>query len=413
MKKLFCSLLAVLTFVVGFAQTEVPAPFNIKSVQLRASNNSLVPYFRLGESFELSFDDLYGDEANYYYTIQHFDYNWQPSQLVKAEYLRGFDDVRIVDYQNSFNTLQLYSHYTLRIPNKQTQLLVSGNYIITILNEEREAVFSRRFVVYEELVNVPMQVRRARQVKDVLEKQNLEFSINSQNITFQNPIQNIKVVLTKNGRWDEAIYNLRPQYTLGNELIYRYDSETQFYGGNEYLFFDNKNIRAAVHNVAKVTSGELYESWLFTNEARASKGYTYAPDQNGLFVPSNVNNGSPDVEADYAWVHFGLDAPLYQGNDKIYLSGWFNNFSRTEEYEMEYNKQTGLYEKALLLKQGFTNYQYEILKKNGQIDHEKAVDGNFFQTENHYFALVYYRETNARYDRVIGFGHANSQNMIQ
>lgn len=399
---------------VAFAQTELAPPFNIKSVQLKANSTNLMPYFRLGNSFELSFDDLYGDEANYYYTIQHCDYNWQPSGLAKAEYLRGFDDVRIQTYTNSFNTLQVYSHYSLRLPNQQTQLLVSGNYIITVLDEQRQPVFTRRFVLYEEIVNVPVQVRRARQVADVQTKQNLEFSINSPNLQFQNPLQNIKVLVTKNGRWDEALYNLRPQYTLGNELIYRYDKETQFYGGNEFLYLDNKNIRAAVHNIAKVTSsGDLYESWLYTNEARATKGYTYFPDQNGLFIPNNVNNGNPDIEADYAWVHFALDAPLYQGRDKIYVSGWFNNFATTDEYALDYNKDSGLYEKAILLKQGFTNYEYVIRKKDRSIDYENAVDGNYYQTENMFYVLVYYRETNARYDRVIGLGSANSQNMVQ
>ena len=414
MKKLLGCLLGLISYCSVFAQAELAPPFNIKSIQLKSTNTSLVPYFRLGESMELSFDDLYGDEANYYYTIQHCDYDWQPSQLVKSEYLRGFDDIRIQTYENSFNTLQIYSHYSLRIPNQQTQLLVSGNYVLTILDEARQPVFSKRFVIYEEQVSVPVQVRRARQVADVLEKQNLEFTITSQNVQFQNPTKNINVLITKNGRWDEAIYNLKPQYTLGNDMVYRYDKETQFFGGNEYLYFDNKNVRAAVHNVAKVTStGDLYESWLYTNPARASKGYTYFPDQNGLFIPSNINNGNPDIEADYTWVHFALDAPLYQGKDKVYLAGWFNNYAQTDEYAMDYNKETGLYEKAVLVKQGFTNYQYEIRQKNGAIDYKNAVDGNFYQTENHYYILVYYRETNARYDRVIGFGHANSQNMIQ
>jgi hypothetical protein len=55
--------------------------------------------------------------------------------------------------------------------------------------------------------------------------------------------------------------------------------------------------------------------------------------------------------------------------------------------------------KAILVKQGFTNYKYTIADERGVIDHENA-DGNFYQTENEYTALVYYRENIDRYDRI-------------
>ena len=86
----------------------------------------------------------------------------------------------------------------------------------------------------------------------------------------------------------------------------------------------------------------------------------------------------------------------------------FNNHAISEENKMEYNAQRGVYEKAIMIKQGFTNYQYVIADANGKIDEENAIDGNFIQTENNYFALVYYRENNQRYDRIIGKGIANS-----
>jgi hypothetical protein len=64
-----------------------------------------------------------------------------------------------------------------------------------------------------------------------------------------------------------------------------------------------------------------------------------------------------------------------------------------------------------LVKQGFTNYKYTIADERGVIDHENAIDGNFYQTENEYTALVYYRENIDRYDRV-GKGNANSINIV-
>jgi hypothetical protein len=86
----------------------------------------------------------------------------------------------------------------------------------------------------------------------------------------------------------------------------------------------------------------------------------------------------------------------------------FNNFAMNDESKMDYNAEKGIYEKALMIKQGFTNYQYVIADSKGKIDAENAIDGNFFQTENNYFVLVYYKENNQRYDRIIGRGIASS-----
>src|SRR3954470_3852700 len=117
MSKFFTAALMLL-FIPLFAQveTEVLPPYNIRSIAFsQASGQTTIPIFSLNDSFTIQFDDLYGNEANYYYQIVHCDYDWKPSQLVKSEYLAGFDDLRIQTYLNSFNTLQVYSHYTLSI----------------------------------------------------------------------------------------------------------------------------------------------------------------------------------------------------------------------------------------------------------------------------------------------------------
>ena len=395
----------------SFAQVEreIAPPFNIKTVTFVQNAQNIVPIIQMGDSFQLQFDDLFGNEANYYYQIVHCDYNWRPSQLAKSEYLNGFDDQRIQDYSNSFNSLQLYSHYKLQIPNKNTQLLLSGNYIFKILNEDRDVVFSRKVIMYEGLVSVPLQVKRARNVTDVNYKHNLEFSVKSPNILFQSPLSNVKVLLVQNGQISNGITNVKPMYTIGNDLIYKYDTETSFWAGNEFLYFENKDIRNATNSIARVDSGGgVYSAHLYIDNARANVPYTYFPDINGNFIIKNINAENNEIEADYSWIFFSLSAPASFGKGDIYVNGMFNNYALTPENKMEYNKEKGVYEKGIMIKQGFTNYQYVIADKNGKIDNEDAVDGNFYQTESNYFAIVYYRENNQRYDRVIGKGVASS-----
>jgi hypothetical protein len=396
-------------------QYEIAPPYNIKTVSFRKSGENVYPYFRLGEGFQFEFDDLYGNEANYYYSLQHCNYDWTPSsQLTINDYLQGFDSQRIQEYRNSFNTLQIYSRYMLAFPNKFTSIKLSGNYVLKILNEDREVVFSRRFIVYEDQVSVPLQVKRARGADVLQEKHNMDFSIKTNAFIFQNPLQNIKVVLFQNGRFDNAVYNVKPQYTIGNDLIYKYDKETQFWAGNEYLYFENKDVRNAVNNVLRISAGEIYSTILYTNQARANVPYTFYPDVNGNFITRNINPSveNPHLESDYTWVYFSLSAPAFFEKKDIYVGGMFNNYAKTDEYKMEYNEKTSMYEKAVMIKQGFNNFMYITADKKGVVDGKNAVDGNFYQTENDYNIFIYYRENNQRYDRVIGRGSANSENII-
>jgi len=405
-------ILLVSLHIIG-QEKEINPPFNIKTISFVQGGQNAIPIFKLGDTFQLQFDDLHGTEDNFYYTIMHCDYDWKQSQLSKNEYLGGFDDQRIIDYTNSFNTLQLYSHYRVSFPNKFTSIKVSGNYIITIFDDNHDVVFSRKFIIFEDLVSVPIQVKRTRDIKSVEYKHNLDFAIKTNLFTFQSPIQNVKVLLMQNGRFDNAITNIKPMFTVGNDLVYKYDKETQFWAGNEYLFFENKNIQAANNSVAYVTSeGGLYNTHLLNNNARANNPYTFWPDINGNFLVTCINRENPEVESDYAWVYFSLSAPAFFEKKNIYVNGMFNNYVRNDESKMEYNEKKGIYEKAMMIKQGFTNYNYIVADSSGKIDNENAIDGNFFQTENNYFAIVYYRENNQRFDRVIGKGVATSIDII-
>lgn len=412
MKQLLKIFIVLTTTFVFSQEKEVVPPYNIKTVTFSQNVNNTIPFFRLGENFDLQFDDLYGNEADYFYTIEQYNYDWTPSQLLKNEYLNGLDNQRIQNYQNSLNCLQIYSHYTLSFPNKFNQIIKSGNYIVKIFDEDQEIVFSKKFIIYEDDTAVGITIRRSRDMETVNKKQNIEFFIDYKDKPLQNPKENVKVSIFQNGKLNSAIHNIKPQYTIGTQLIYRYNKETQFWAGNEFLNFENKNIRGASNSVFKVTTGDIYNTILYTNEERKNKIYTYFPDINGNFFVNNLNATQNTIEADYTWVYFGLASDVNPLEKSIYVTGMFNNYQISDEYKMEYNSDTKTYEKPILLKQGFTNYQYTLVDNKGQIDEQNAIDGNFYQTENEYIVLVYYRGGAERYDRIIGIGRANSIDIV-
>jgi hypothetical protein len=408
-KILFIIVLLITSFGFSQVETEVNPSYNIKTITLAQNGQNTIPVYRLTDNFQLEFDDLFGNEANYYYTFAHCNYDWTPSDLSRNEYINGFDDIRIQDHFNSFNTLQIFTHYKVAFPNKNTQFKVSGNYMLKILNEDKEVVFSRKFMLYEPKVTVPIQVRRTRNMTVFNTKHNLDFAVKSTTLTFQNPLQNVKVMIMQNGQYNRPILNVAPQYTMGNDLIYKYDAETQFWAGNEFLSFDTKEVRSPGNSVSFVdTKGGLYNTHLFMNESRAKNPYTFFPDYNGNYSVRNLNTTNNAIEADYSWVFFSLSAPNYYGKGDIYVNGLFDNYALSPDNKMDYNSEKAVYEKAIMIKQGYVNYQYVVADKTGKIDNENAIDGNYFQTENNYSILVYYRENGQRFDKIIGKGDASS-----
>lgn len=401
------------SFVQGQPIEETPPPNFIRTVIFTGENqeNTGNPIVRLGGRLNLRFDDIIGDEADYYYTIDHYNFDWTPSQLNKNEFLEGFDDVRITNYSNAYNTLQPYTHYQLRIPNNNVKdLKVSGNYLISIYNSNRELVFSRKFMVYEPLTRVNGEVKRARDLNYIDEKQSVNFSIESPDLLLKNPSENVKVSLIQNYNLRTAKNDLEPQYTIGNELIYKYDTESSFWGGNEYLMFDNKDLRATTIDIASIELKKLYHHYLFPDFNRSNEAYTYNPDINGAFVINNLQAQNSHTEAEYVWVHFRLKNFEDIGDGELHLYGGFNNYELDSGTRLKFNETSGYYEAARLFKQGFYNYKYVLLKENGELD-EGFISGNFDETENLYSILVYYRSPGSRYDRLIGLGHTNSRNI--
>ena len=75
---------------------------------------------------------------------------------------------------------------------------------------------------------------------------------------------------------------------------------------------------------------------------------------------------------------------------------------------MNFNADKGIYETHLLLKQGFYDYTYMAVDKNDpQIRNE--LDGNYYETENLYTILVYFRSFTDRSDQLIGVANFDSR----
>ncbi len=376
---------------------------NIKSVQLKPLHSEYDPPFvKLGAVLELSFDDLDADNKEYQYNIQHMTYDWESSDLIASQYIKGYETDYIRNVTNSFNTLQDYTHYSVQFPNENTTITKSGNYLISVIDEDDEVVFKRRCVFYENKVVVGVSVVRSRDIKTVQKKQTVNFIVNYSGLNINNIAQELKVVLFQNNNWNTAIYNLQPQFFKTNQLLYNYTKKTNFWGGNEFLNFDTKNIRNSNLNIMNVVRKDVYHNYLVTDQPRNKNTYSYNPDINGAFTIRTLESDAENTDADYATMHFALATEEFIAK-KVFVHGGFNNFELTEENEMHYNTNTHSYETTIPLKQGFYNYNYVTLS-NEEINYHE-LNGSFFETENEYTVIVYHKPFGEIYYRVVGLGN--------
>ncbi|MGB2502364.1 MAG: DUF5103 domain-containing protein [Flavobacteriaceae bacterium] len=373
----------------------------IKSISFKSETGKhQFPLITKGENFTLQFDDLLGEDNDYYYVIEYFDHDWKPSSLYKNEYLSGLDNLRISNHKSSYGTLQRYTHYKLTLPNENTQFLVSGNYMISVFDANDELMFRRKFLIYEELASIEAGVFRSRELEQFSTHQTVQFSVNPIGINIRNPNNDLKIILLQNEQWDNTKKLSKPQYIIGQELHFRYDLPAQFEGGNEFFHFDTKDNRITNPSISYVEQEDLYQTYLFTDPERANYPYTFNPDINGDFIINTVLGEDPDTEADYTQVHFSLAKQYTLRDEEIFLFGKFSNYELNENYRLIYNPSYEVYERTLLLKQGFYNYKY-VWKTEEGLEKNK-ISGTHAITENQYLILLYIWDVGNQYDALIG-----------
>ena len=358
----------------------------------------------------LRFDDLSGDFKSYSYTITLCDFNWIPSNLMQAEYLQGFNQNPINDYRKSINTTIPYTNYSLAIPNENTKIRLSGNYLLTVFEDgnENNPVLTRKFYILEPSTKISGLVKNATYDSYRGPNQEIDFSIGYPGMSIQDPRTEIKVAVLQNSRDDNAVTGLKPSFVRDNQLVYDYSKENVFSGGNEFRNFDLKNLQTnglEVENIEFVAP--LYHANLQLDVPRNGKNYLSEDDLNGKYLVKNDRASDAELESDYVMVHFSLQPGQALAEGAVYIFGELSDWKCMPANKMTYNADLKAYEGAMLLKQGFYDYQYVFVPKNsGNIDNV-LFEGSHVETENDYLIFVYYHGFTSRYDRLIGFQTIN------
>lgn len=384
----------------------------IKSVQLYPLGNEIgMPILRLNQpkTLILEFDYLADDAPYFNYKIEHFDANWEASNLNPLQFIKGFNTGSINDFEFSFDTNQLYTHYKFEFPNQQTKFLLSGNYKITVINENtNEVVLARRFYVTEQAVSIAGSIKNATGLGQLESHHQVAFTVDYQGLQTNSPRQEFMAKVMQNKRLDNALINIEPQRYTNEQLFFTNPFNQSFSAGNEFRWFNIKSIRYLNENIAEVIHKQGQDHvYLIPDLPRKKSQFLQFKDFNGEFVIDHQEGTRPDLDGDYVNVHFTFKETEALKNKDVYVYGALTNWEIKDKYKLEMNPRQNLLETVLYLKQG--NYDYMYVTKDGEALSTKLTEGNYYRTENVYTVFIYYKPFSSRYDRLVGVQQFDSR----
>jgi len=392
---------------------------NIKSIEMyRVGFELSDPAITLNsdEKFYVSFDELNSGVKQYYFTVFHCDASWRKSEIWANEYLQSADEEQIQQFNPSFSTRTPYMHYSFEFPNDKLIITKSGNYILKVYTRnsagEEVPVFTRRFLVIDQKVNINASALRSATSEFYETHQEVDFSISTSGLRIDSPYQDIKVVVLQNGRWDNALTTLKPYMVRNDVLDYNFDNESNvFEGGNEFRHFDIKSLKFLSDRIRAISFDDTMNYVkLWETEKRTYKSYVSDEDINGKFLLKTDDESDVATMGEYCIVKFFLafDAPIVEGN--LYVVGGFNGWAYSSENKMTYNYRRKGYEASILFKQGYYNYLFTLLPNTSIVGDVGYIEGNHSMTQNTYTVLVYHRQRGELYDELIGIKTFESGN---
>ncbi len=406
MRKVFLLLFMVMATCLHAQRNEIFDP-RIASLQVVAGSRwQSLPVVMLGsgEAIHIAFDDLTHTYHRYTYRIDHCEADWSISRgLFASDYISGFYSGNTIDDNcESVGTNTLYTHYQLRIPNERCTLKMSGNYRLTVFDENNDdqPMFTAHFMVAEAAMGVSLGVSTNTDIDLNGSHQQVDMQVNYGGQTVIDPARQLKTVVLQNGRWDNAVVNPQPRYVMPDGLRWTHERSLIFEAGNEYRKFEALDVDRPTLGVNEIRwDGRDYHVMLYPDEIR--RNYVYDEDANGAFYIRNSDNHDNDCASEYVVVHFTLHVSQPVAGD-VYLNGAWTNDRFLPQYRMEYDAAAHCYRCAISLKQGYYSYQYVVLHGDGSAT-VFPIEGSFYQTGNRYQALVYFRANEARADRLVGY----------
>ena len=376
----------------------------VRSLQAVVNQDWLSPaVMRLDtdDILHIGFDELSHNYHRFVYRLERCEVDWSSAEeMFESDWLEGFNDGIIDDYELSVNTITPYTHYRLEIPNSLCRLKMSGNYRLHSINEDSdEKVATFEFMVTEQTMGLTLTATTNTDIDSNDSHQQLAIALNYGKLPVTRPDEQIKMVVTQNGREDNSRHDIKPSFTNNSGLEWSHCRWLIFDAGNEYRKYEVLDPSHPTMGIDYIRwDGSQYQVFPFIDEPRSN--YIYDEDADGAFYIRNSDNRENDTSSEYVWVNYRLKTPALP-DGHIVIDGMWTTES-PENYTMQYDAEKGIYTASIFQKQGYYSYQYLWQKADGRKIYLPS-EGSFFQTENRYQAYIYYKGIGERTWRLTAY----------
>jgi hypothetical protein len=408
------------TYIGVWAQNNPDKTYDtaIHTILIHPLNQPLaVPAIELNAThpLQISFDDFKASYQDYYYSIELMNADWTTTNMNAFDYVQGFNQIKINDFSVSSIAFQHYFHYQFNFPNTHLKPTRSGNYILKVYKNgnSNELVFTKRFYVMEHLIGIAASVKEPFDGNISKTHQKIVVQLDVKQIPSLQSDQ-LQLLVVQNYRYNDGIKLTTPNFIRGNILEYSQEDQLVFPSGKECRWLNLQSMQLVSDRISKFQKiGNDNYVFLKPDGSRAEMAYSTFNDLNGNYLISNTDALQSETQNDYAHVSFTYipkdHIPLV--GQKLYLQGALTNNELNEHAEMVFDPKTGVYQKTLVLKQGYYSYNYITRDTHdpNTLDDFTETEGNHWETENDYTIFVYYRLPGGQHDSLLGFTTINSK----
>jgi hypothetical protein len=383
---------------------QILPPDYIQSITLsKGGNPDSAAIIRLNsrDRIVLKFDELSNTGSQFTAELVHYDPDWKPSNILPSMYLsKQFSD-RFGSGTLSRVNDPSYFHYSYTFPNQNLDVSLSGNYMLFIRDASTgRSLFSLPFLVVEPIGNLRSRVEEVPGFGDrfrMFHQVFLEYDY--PDTLTRMPHLDLTARIVPNQFWGRM--------KNANVIDQSQRGQMRFHHDRNNLFIANYEIRSLNLNLR---SGNYFEYRPETVPPVVVLRRDVADMDNPEAVSRTMRFGRPanDRDARYVQVYFTLELPeRLEDKDPIFVVGAFNNWQPNLLNQMVYDSSKAWYTGQAYIKEG--SWQYKYIKLRGNRIDDISLDNVFSPSTQDYLGLVYFRDFQFNYYRLVGAAYRRSR----
>lgn len=385
---------------------QVAPPPEIQSIQLYPTKDETAPpVIHLGsrQQLTLEFDYLDAGIRQFKLIVSHQTKNWEESPISPAIYLESFSETYFGDGQKSVVQNPTYHHYSYRFPNERLNITKSGNYLLSVFDyDSNKLLFRIPFFVSENKGTLDTQIKTLFAQRNDGHSIAQPFSAYRYPAFVQHPQFDLSFFYVQNQFWGRAQESKRFDTATPGVVNSHLSHDKSFVANYEFNLLDIRSFEPDGQQIVDIQPGQTPP---LVTLRRDIQRFDSRPSP----YPGSFPLGLPrdDRQAKYGLIEFSFEpASTIPAKAQLYLLGDFNNWMIDQRLRMRVDSTASLWKGHALIKQGNYRYKYVLIQEN-QID-DLSLDQMFTRSRQQYMTLVYFRDPQRNFDRLLKIDITNN-----